>query len=295
MEKIFFALSGNEKLATSLSKKCNAELGNVVIRQFPDGETYVKILSEVKEKQVFLVCTLHNPDSKILPLYYLAQTIKELGAANICLIAPYLSYMRQDKHFSQGECVTAICFAKFLSSFLDEIITIDPHLHRIKSLSEIYNIKTYCLSSSFLISKWIVENIKNPILIGPDSESKQWVSHVASLENIPFLILEKTRKGDNDVIVSVPQVDKYEGFTPVLIDDIISSGRTMIETIKHLKSTKMNQPVCIAIHGIFANNSYADLLLAGAFEVITTNTIEHETNQIFTDNYISEIINNQII
>lgn len=295
MEKIFFALEGNEKLATSLSKKCIAELGYTIIRQFPDGETYVKVLSEVKEKHVFLVCTLNNPDLKIIQLYYLAQAIKDLGASNICLITPYLSYMRQDKQFSDGEGITAIYFAKFLSSFLDEIITVDPHLHRIKSLSEIYSIKTFCIQSSSLISKWIIENIKNPILIGPDSESEQWVSYVANLANIPFMILEKIRNSDNDVVVSVPQVDKYKGYTPVLVDDIISTGYTMIETIKHLKNTELNQPICIGIHGIFANNAYSDLLLSGASEVITTNSIEHETNKIFIDNFISEIIINQRI
>src|SRR6478735_9151095 len=114
MNKIFFALPGNEVLTKSLAEKTQAELGSAIIRHFPDGETYIRIESDVKNKQLFAVCTLNNPDEKLLPLYYLCQTAKELGAKNICIIAPYLAYMRQDKRFQQGECMTSTYFAKLI-------------------------------------------------------------------------------------------------------------------------------------------------------------------------------------
>src|SRR6478609_2061344 len=151
MKKIFFALPGNETLAKSLAEKSQAELGSAIIRRFPDGESYIRIESEVKDKQLFVVCSLNQPDEKLLPLYYLCQTAKELGAKSICIIAPYLAYMRQDKRFQPGEGVTSTYFAKLLSSFADSLITIDPHLHRRKALSEIYSIPTIALHASPLI------------------------------------------------------------------------------------------------------------------------------------------------
>src|SRR5436190_24072581 len=99
MEKIFFALPGNETFAKSLAEKSQSELGAAIIRLFPDGETYIRIESDVMDKQLFIVCTLNQPDKKLLPLYYLCLTAKELGATSICIIAPYLAYMRQDKRF----------------------------------------------------------------------------------------------------------------------------------------------------------------------------------------------------
>ncbi|MFX8354866.1 phosphoribosyltransferase family protein, partial [Acinetobacter baumannii] len=91
---------------------------------------------------------------------------------------------------------------------------------------------------------------------GPDSESEQWVSKVAADANAPYIILKKLRKGDRNVKVSVPQVEKYKESTPVLVDDIISTGNTMIETIGHLKKAGMKPPVCIGIHAVFAARAH---------------------------------------
>lgn len=280
MKKIYFALPGNEDLTAILIKKEKAEKGIVEIRSFPDGETYMRIVSEVKDKKVFLVCTLHQPNTKLLPLYFLAKTAKEFGAKSICLIIPYLAYMRQDKAFNIGESVTSTYFANLISGFADTLITIDPHLHRRNSLSQIYTIPTTVSHAAHYISKWIKETIEKPILIGPDEESRQWVAEVAKNANAPYLILNKIRHGDHDVTVSLPQVEKYMECVPVLVDDIISTGKTMIETIAHLKSAGMKPPVCIGVHAVFAENALQDIINAGALDIITCNTIPHASNKI---------------
>lgn len=280
MKKIFFALPGNEKLTLQLIQKEKGEKGHVAIRQFPDQETYVRILSDVKDKNVFLVCTLNNPDTKLLPIYFLSKTAKDMGAKSVCLIAPYLAYMRQDTIFNSGEGVTSTYFAELISSFVNRLITIDPHLHRRSSLSEIYTIPTKMEHAANSISIWIKNNIEKPLLIGPDSESEQWVSEVAKNANAPYIILTKIRHGDRNVAVSIPQVEQYSNHTPVLVDDIISTGRTIIETIAHLKNAGMKPPICIGIHAVFAGNAYQEIIKSGAKAVITCNTIQHESNQI---------------
>lgn len=280
MKKIYFALPGNEDLAEILIQKEQAEKGIVEIRSFPDGETYVRIISDVKDKKVFLVCTLHLPDSKLLPLYFLAKTAKEFGAKSICLIAPYLAYMRQDKAFNTGESVTSTYFANLISGFVDTLITIDPHLHRRTSLSEIYSIPTTVSHAASHISAWLKYTIEKPILIGPDGESEQWVAEVAKNANAPFIILNKIRHGDHDVEISIPNVDRYKEHIPILVDDIISTGRTMIETITHLKNAGMKPPICIGVHAVFAKNAYQEIKNSGAKEIITCNTIPHESNKI---------------
>jgi ribose-phosphate pyrophosphokinase len=280
MKKIYFAIPGNESLTDALVKKENAEKGSLEMRQFPDGESYIRILSNVKDKKVILVCTLHQPDTKLLPLYFLSKIAKELGAQHICLVAPYLSYMRQDTVFNTGEGVTSDYFAQLVSGFIDSLITIDPHLHRIKSLSEIYNIPTKVTHAASHISAWIKNNIVTPLLIGPDLESEQWVSEVAKNANAPYIILTKIRHGDRNVEVSVPHFDTYKDHTPVLVDDIISTGRTMIETIGHLKTAGMQPPICIGVHAIFAGNAFQEIKDSGAKKIITCNTIPHQSNHI---------------
>lgn len=292
MEKIFFAFPGNEILAKSLVNKCRAELGIAEFHKFPDGETLSKIESNVANKEVFIVCTLNDPDPKMIPLYFLCQTCRDLGAKSIHLIAPYLCYMRQDKHFHDDEGITSVYFAKFLSSFIDSLITIDPHLHRWHYLSEIYSIPTHIIHVAPLISKWIKENISNPLLIGPDEESKQWVSEIDSLQQLPYVVLKKMRKSDNEVLISIPDMEKYQDHTPVLVDDIISTAQTMVKTISHLKKIKFKSPICIGIHAIFAQNAFSDLMQSGAYQIITCNTIPHQSNVIKIDDLIVEAIHN---
>lgn len=280
MKKIVFALPGNEAMANYIVEAIQAELGVSVFRNFPDGETYVRILSSVKEKDVIVVCTLDQPDAKLLPLLFLFNLLRDLKVRSICFVAPYLAYMRQDKQFNPGEAVTSEYFAKLLSSHVDRLITVDPHLHRRVSMKEIYSIPCEVLHADVLISQWVKKNIPNALLIGPDSESEQWVSEVAKNAGVPFIVLQKIRHGDRDVEVSVPLVEENKNYTPVLVDDIISTAGTMIETVGLLKNAGMKAAVCIGVHAVFAGNAYEDLIRSGVSNVVTCNTILHESNAI---------------
>lgn len=280
MKTILLGLSGNEHLTTLLSKHMNVGVGEVTIRQFPDGETYVRILSDVTDTCVILVCTLYKPDEKLLPLYFLSKTARSLGAKRICLVAPYLAYMRQDTIFNPGEGVTSKYFGDLISDFADTIVTVDPHLHRINSLGEVYPIANSIVHATGEISKWITEHVTDPILIGPDSESEQWVRDIADRAHAPFIILQKVRHGDRDVEISVPDLDRYPRHTPVLVDDIISTARTMMTTVKHLKKSGLPLPVAVGVHAVFAGSAYQDLLDAGPKQVVTCNTIPHASNGI---------------
>ncbi|EKN85980.1 ribose-phosphate diphosphokinase [Leptospira interrogans str. 2003000735] len=280
MNKILFHFPENSSLAKSISQFSKIRIGNIEFGRFPDGESKLRILENLNGSEVYILCSLDRPDSKIVALIFFCETARSLGAVKIHLIAPYLCYMRQDKIFRFGEGVNAKFFAKFISRYIDSILTIDPHLHRIHNLEEIFNIPSKVLHSTKLFAEYIQNNVSNPILIGPDSESDQWVREVADIHDLPFMVLEKNRKGDRDVDISVPKIEKYLKHTPVLIDDIISTGKTLIQTILHLKKMQMLPPVCICVHGIFADNSFQELMENGVFAVITTNSIEHHSNTI---------------
>jgi ribose-phosphate pyrophosphokinase len=277
---IIVALPGNESLAEKLAQRLGSQVADVQFKRFPDDESYVRFHTDVAGQSVALICTLDRPDSKILPLMFCAALARELGASRVGLVAPYLPYMRQDRRFQPGEAVTSRRFAQFLSGILDWLVTIDPHLHRIQALAEIYSIPTRTLHASPLIAGWIKENIERPLLIGPDAESSQWVEAVARLANAPHVILEKVRYGDRDVRVEPPAMGSWRTHTPVLVDDIISTGRTMIETVGHLRAAGMRAPVCVGVHAIFAAGSFDDLQRKGAARIVTSETIPHPTNAL---------------
>lgn len=290
MKPLIFTLFSEGPLLQAISKKLNIAIDTVQCHEFPDKETYIKINSDVKNRTCLIFESLNHPNNKILPVVFLAETLRDLGAKNIGLIAPYLAYMRQDKRFQPGEGITSSYFAKMLSHYFNWLSTVDPHLHRIHHLNQIYSIPSTVIHATEAISEWIKMNVVNPLLIGPDRESVQWVEQIAIGAGAAYLILEKTRHGDSAVEVSIPEIQQFQACTPVLVDDIISTARTMIETIKHLNDLNMKPPVCIGIHGVFADNAYDALLQTGANQVVTCNTITHVTNKID----LSEVIANQI-
>ena len=257
-----------------------AERGAFTLRRFPDGETYVRVETPIRGRDVALVCTLDRPDDKLLPLLFLAATTRDLGAARVGLVAPYLAYMRQDRRFNEGEGVTSAYFAAFLSRSFDWLVTVDPHLHRRGALSEIYSIPTEVVHAAPAVAAWIRTSVRRPLLVGPDSESAQWVAAVAGMAAAPSIVLEKVRRGDRDVSVAVPDMERWRDYTPVLVDDIISTARTMIETVRHLRRAGLSAPVCVGVHAVFAAGAYDELRSAGAARVVTCNTIPHLSNDI---------------
>ena len=279
-QELLIPLPGNDHLVEGLAQALCADIGNVAIRRFPDGESYLRYETPISGRSLTLVCTLDRPDNKFLPLMFAAAAARDLGASRVGLICPYLAYMRQDRRFQPGEAVTSIYFAKLLSSQIDWLVTVDPHLHRRGSLAEVYSVPTQVVHAAPLASNWIRHEVRMPLLIGPDSESEQWVAAVARDAGAPHVVLQKVRHGDREVEVSVPDVTRWRDHVPVLVDDIVSTGRTMIETIGHLKREGMRSPVCVAVHGIFAGQAFSDLMLAGAAKVVTTNTVPHTSNAI---------------
>ncbi len=273
MTPLLLNLDSSPTLAAALCERLEAEPGTLETRNFPDGESYLRVLNPVQGREVIILCNLVDPDARTLRLIFLADTLRELGARRIGLVSPYLAYMRQDKRFQPGECVSSRPFAALLSRYLDWLVTMDPHLHRYHALDQIYSIPTRIVPAAPLIARWIRDNVPNPVLLGPDMESEQWVAQVAALAGAPFEILNKVRSGDYTVSISQPAALDQQR-TPVLIDDIISSGRTMLQTIRHLRQ----RPVCIGVHGLFAADAYQ--LLQDVAEVVTTECVPHPSNRI---------------
>ena len=121
-----------------------------------------------------------------------------------------------------------------MSAHFDWLVTVDPHLHRYASLDEIYTLESEVVQAAPALADWIAAHVEKPVLIGPDAESEQWVSAVAGLHNLPWRVMTKTRHGDREVTMELPDLSGLEDHTPVLVDDIISSGATVAEATRHL-------------------------------------------------------------
>lgn len=280
MTWLLFDLGDAPDLPARLCSGDEFERGDLARRQFPDGETYLRFVTSPQDRDVALFCSLDRADSQTVPLLLAAEAARAHGARSVGLIAPYLAYMRQDKEFHPGEAVTSTAFAKLLSNAFDWLVTVDPHLHRNPSLSAIYPIPAVAASSAQPIADWLKANIPNAILVGPDEESRQWVDRIGELAGLPTSVFRKERKGDRSVAISAPDLSSWKGATPVIIDDIASSARTLIEAVKILRGAGYPPPWCVVVHALFAGDAYQVLTTAGPAGVVSTNSVGHESNRI---------------
>ena len=268
-----YACPGNEDFTAGLARELGAARGEAQWHRFPDGESLVRIATPPTGEDACLVCTLADPDPKLLPLLFAAEALRELGAKRVGLVAPYLAYLRQDTRFHPGEAVSARHFGAILARHFDWLVAVDPHLHRLTSLSEVFPQPATAVHAAPALATWIRANVAMPLLIGPDAESAQWVEAVAALTGAPWTHLHKERLGDREVQVSLPDAGRWRGRQAVLVDDIVSTGRTLAAAAGRLKSLGFEAPVCVAVHGLFAGDARAALLAAGIGRIAVTNTV----------------------
>jgi len=280
MNTIILALPGAEGLAETLAEQLHCAASAVETHRFPDAEVVVRLRTSVQQQRVLLVAHLDRPDDKTLALVFAADAARELGAAQVGLVAPYLPYMRQDERFRPGEAITSRSYARLLSSTVDFLVTVDPHLHRWPSLDAIYGIPSRVVAAAPAIAEWLRREVPRPILVGPDSESEQWVADVAGRMAAPYVVMTKERHGDRDVQVRLPQGVAHEGRTPVLLDDIISSGHTMAAAGHVLRGAGWGRPLCLGVHALMDAAALDLLHRAGIERVVSCDTVPHATNAI---------------
>ncbi|HJV43076.1 ribose-phosphate diphosphokinase [Caulobacter sp.] len=277
--RLLLPLPGNEGFADRLARAGGGAVGALRSRQFPDGESYVRIEADVVGRIVDLVCTLAQPDAAFLRLAFAADALRDLGATQVNLIAPYLGYLRQDARFLPGEAITSRTFARLLGGVVDRIVTVDPHLHRYRALESLYAIPCQTLHAAPLLADWIKGEVPAPLIIGPDSESRQWVAAVADRVGAPHVVMAKQRFGDREVRVDLPDLSAHRGRQAVLIDDIAASGRTLAAAAKALALRGFVSPVCVVVHAVFGQDALAHLETVTG-RIVSTDSIAHPTNAI---------------
>jgi ribose-phosphate pyrophosphokinase len=287
---LMLALPEAQAFAARLSALTGIPLGTLETRRFPDGEAYVRVDADCARQSLILVCSLDRPDSRLLPLIFLTDAVRDLGAGRVGLVAPYLAYMRQDRRFHVGEALTSRTFGRLLSRYFDWLVTIDPHLHRYTSLAEIYTIPNAVIHAAEAMAIWIRDHVDRPLLVGPDEESRQWVANVATLARAPYVLLSKKRLEDGSIEVTAPDLSAYHKQTPVVVDDIVSSAGTMLATVKALVKAGLRPPVCLAVHALFSEQADENLRRAGAGRIVSTTTVPHPTNAIDVAPLIVDVV-----
>jgi len=265
------------KVATALKAKHT----NIISKKFPDNESHIKFSVNPKGKTVVIINSLsHNPNERIIETYLAASIAKDYQAKKIILMATYFPYMRQDTHFENYDSSSAKHISKLFSIF-DKVYTIDPHLHRISTMKKLSR-SIQEITTNKLIANYIKIHFKQEFtIVGPDKESQQWANRISKTLNTKAVILKKIRLSSTKVKIKSRPLGK----NVIIIDDIISTGNTIIETIKIAKAQGARRVTVIGIHGILLKDA-AQKIKKHA-ELITTNTILNRYARIDVSSLIS--------
>lgn len=271
--------------AEKLSHCLSVPIKQVNLHQFPDGETKVTLPDKLP-RQVIICRSLNQPNDKLIELIITASAARDQGAEHITLVAPYLCYMRQDKAFNTGEAISQKIIGKLLSEYFDSVITIDPHLHRIKNLTEaIPNKAAITLHASQAITNFLQQKFKQPIIIGPDEESEQWVKAIAAPHQWQYTIASKQRFSDREVEVSFSKSDLPNTIKLnlaeqdiIIVDDIASTGKTLEQAVIQIKQQNPKSISIIVTHAFFVDSALKHLNSLGVKNIWSSDSISHPSN-----------------
>jgi ribose-phosphate pyrophosphokinase len=264
--------------AASLAQAAGLEARQVQRHRFPDGELKLTLPVPLPPNAAVLR-SLHHPNEKLVELILLADAARALGARHLTLVAPYLAYMRQDQAFRPGEAVSQTIVGRLLAERFDAVITVDPHLHRVAALEEAVPARrSVALSAAGLIGAHFASRMPRPLLLGPDSESEQWVKAAAGGQ-LDHAVCAKTRSGDRDVRIELPAVD-LRGRHVVLVDDVASTGGTLVECARRALEAGAERVDAAVTHALLDSDCGARLAAAGIRELVSTDTVPHPSNRI---------------
>ncbi|WP_304167831.1 ribose-phosphate diphosphokinase [Phenylobacterium aquaticum] len=277
MNAALYAFDADAEPAQRLADALGAPLRRIASHAFPDGETLITVQGV---SQVALIYrTLDRPNAKLFPLLQAADAARRAGAGRLVLIAPYLPYMRQDMVFAPGQALSRDVLGRLLGEAFERIVTVEPHLHRTRDLSAVFGTAVTVLAAAAELAAVLTPS-PDLLVVGPDAESEAWTARLARGLAAPYATFEKVRHGDDQVeLVLAPEV-LVAGRPVVVVDDICSSGATLIGAVGQLKARGAARIVVAVVHALVSAEAERRLRGAGADEILSTESCPHPTNRV---------------
>lgn len=266
-------------LARALAETMGWPLGQVQRHAFPDGETKLTLPPSLPA-EVVLLRGLQDPNAKLTEVLLAAAGARDLGARRLTLVCPYLAYMRQDMAFSPGEVVSQRHLGALLAQAFDDVVTVDPHLHRVASLDEVLpGRRGMALSAAPMLGRFVAARVPGALLLAPDEEAGRWVGAAAAAGSLDHAMCLKLRRGDRDVEVSLHGAPVH-GRAVVVLDDVASTGRTLAAAARVALEAGATSVDVAVTHALFVGDALAHVQAAGVKHVWSSDCVAHESNSV---------------
>jgi len=280
----------SEDLAKKLSKKLKANLVKSEVRVFPDGESKITLSGNLSKRKSIVVQSIYPPvDTNLVQALSLISKAKEISSEVIAVI-PYMGYARQDREFLPGEIVTMKVLAKLFKGVgASKIIAVD--IHSIMSLKH-FTIKSKNVTAIPDLVKYFKKlSLKNPLVVSPDQGGKDRAKEFAEKFESEYIALEKKRdRKTGKVQIKTKNSDKVVSRDLILVDDMISTGGSIIKATQFLKKQKCKRVYVACTHALLMNGAEKKIRKAGVTRIVSANTIPGKTSVVDVSNTIAKAI-----
>ena len=272
--------SSSEDLAKKVAKKLGANLIKSQLKIFPDGESKITLNEKPQKNKIVVIQSTYPPvDEKLIQTLSIISKAKEFGT-EIIVVIPYMGYARQDREFLPGEVITMKVIANLFKNVgTSKIIVVD--IHSLLSL-KYFKIKTKNVSAIPDLAKYISKlKLKNPLVVSPDKGGKDRAKEFAKILNTEYIFLDKERnRKTGKVKIKSTNFDQIAGRDLILVDDMISTGGSIIKATEFLKKQKCNRVFVACTHALLRNDAEKKIKKAGVTKIISTNTIPGNTSLV---------------
>jgi ribose-phosphate pyrophosphokinase len=280
----------SEDLARRLSRKIKANLVKSEVRVFPDGESKITLKGKISKRKSVVVKSIFPPvDTNLIQALSLISKAKEVSS-EVTAVIPYMGYARQDREFLPGEIVTMKVLGKlFKGAGASKIIVVD--IHSLIGFKH-FSIKTKNVTAIPELVKYFKKlSLKNPLVISPDQGGKERAKEFAKEFNSNYIALDKKRdKKTGKVEIKTKSIDEVKNRDLILVDDMISTGGSIIKAAQFLKKQKCKRIYVACTHALLMNDAEKKIKKAGVTSIISTNTIPGKTSKVDISKTIAKAI-----
>ena len=281
--------------AKRLAARLGLPLTEIALHRFPDGE--IRVTVGPVASTTIIYASLDHPNDKLIALLFAAEALRRAGAQRLVLVAPYLCYMRQDAAFVDGEAISQRAVGRLIAGIVDRVLTVDAHLHRTTDIRAVFpGVETENLSAMPAIANALSSTGIDPatIVAGPDAESRPWVSDLAGQLGLVHMVAQKICRGDRSVEISFAETAPIAGRPVLLVDDIVSSGGTLIACAKTLIAAGATAVDAIVTHALFPPDMAIAFADAGIRSIRSTSSVPHPTNAIPLDDILAAALRGEM-
>ena len=287
----FTVIGGNasKDLAKRIARRLKAKYVDVDTRTFPDGESKITFRHNLKKSVVLIVQSTYPPvDTNLLQILSIISEVKKISS-KIYAVIPYMGYARQDRQFLNGEIVTMSVVAKMLQAAgAKKIIAVDIHS---KTALRHFKIPTENVSAIPELAKYLKKlKLKNPIVVSPDTGGSLRAKKFADILKSDFITLKKSRNRKTGKVSIQSTKADVNGKDLIIVDDIISTGGSVVKATQFLKKQKCKRVFVVCTHGLLVGDAEKNIKKAGVTQIISTNTIPRSISKVDVSGVIAQAV-----